>query len=308
MPDTIISLLPASTEIICALGLESQLIGRSHQCDYPESVQGLPVCSTSKVNPDDSSAAIDKQVKEVLANALSIYEVDEDVIKDLSPDIIITQTQCEVCAVSLKDVEAALDYLVQKKTQIISLSPNTLEEIFSDIQSLAERLGAGEQGRILLDELNERRDLIKHKLKFVEKRPRVACVEWLSPLMAAGNWTPELIEIAGGEPVFAKSGEHSPYIHAQDLIKQNPDILIVAACGFSISRTLKEIHTLFQIPGWADLAAVKNNQVYIADGNHYFNRPGPRIVDTIEILAEIIHPKQFVFGYEGRGWLKFSVK
>ncbi|WP_256014445.1 cobalamin-binding protein [Desertivirga xinjiangensis] len=307
MPDTIISLLPASTEIVCALGLESRLIGRSHQCDYPESVQHLPVCSTLKINPDVSSAAIDKQVKEVLADALSVYEVNEDLIKDLGPDVIITQTQCEVCAISLKDVEAALNELVQKKTEVISLSPNTLEEIFRDIQSLADRLGAAEQGRILLDELTERKDLIKHKLKFIEKRPRVACVEWFSPLMAAGNWTPELIEIAGGEPVLAKSGEHSPYIDPQDLIEQNPDIIIAAACGFSISRSLQEIDTLFQIPGWAELAAVKNNQVYIADGNHYFNRPSPRIVDTIEILAEIINPKQFVFGYEGSGWLKFSV-
>mgnify|MGYP003577649866 CR=1 FL=1 len=307
MPDTLISLLPASTEIICALGLESRLIGRSHQCDYPESIIHLPVCSATKINPDDSSAAIDKQVKEVLANALSVYEVNEDVIKDLGPDVIITQTQCEVCAVSLKDVETALNELVQKKTEVISFSPNTLEEIFRDIQFLADRLGVAEQGHILLDELTERQDLIKHKLKFIEKRPHVACVEWLSPLMVAGNWTPELIEIAGGEPVLAKSGEHSPYIAPQTLIEQNPDILIVAACGFSISRTLKEIDTLLQIPGWAELAAVKNNQVYIADGNHYFNRPGPRIVDTIEILAEIINPKQFVFGYEGRGWLKFSV-
>jgi iron complex transport system substrate-binding protein len=160
---------------------------------------------------------------------------------------------------------------------------------------------------VLLEDLNERVDLIRHKLKYVDNKPTVACVEWLEPLMVSGNWVPELVSIAGGIPLLAEAGKHSPYINWDDIKSRDPDILIIMPCGFAIERTLKEIHLLLQVPGFSELKAVKTNRVYIADGNQYFNRPGPRIVDSIEILAEIINPKQFIFGYEGRGWIKFSV-
>ncbi len=307
MPDKkIISLLPAATEIVCALGLESQLVGRSHECDYPETIKDLPICSSAKFLPGSNSAHIDRQVKEILSDALSIYTIDKETIKSLNPDVIITQAQCEVCAVSLKDVEEALDNLLDKKADIISLEPQILGNIFKDIRAVAQQLEADEQAEQLIGELEERINIIRHKLKFSDNKPKIACIEWLSPMMVAGNWTPELVSIAGGLSILAENGKHSPFIDFAAIQKEDPEIIILMPCGFSIQRTLQEINILIELPGWADLNAVKNNQIYIADGNQYFNRSGPRIVDSIEILAEIIHPKQFIFGYEGKGWIRFN--
>lgn len=308
MPDKkIISLLPAATEIVCALGLEDQLIGRSHECDYPPEVLALPVCSEARFIPGSDSHAIDKQVKEILSDALSIYVVNKELIRSLEPDVVITQNQCEVCAVSEKDVQDALSNYLEKDAEIISLSPNVLADIFEDIRTIAERLGYPERAVTLLEELEERIDLVRHKLKFIDQKPKVACIEWLSPLMVAGNWTPELVEIAGGESILASAGKHSPFVDFDSIKSENPDILVIMPCGFSVQRTLQEISLLSALPGWSDLNAVKNNRVFIADGNQYFNRSGPRIADSIEILAEIINPKMFSFGYEGNGWLRFNV-
>lgn len=303
----IISLLPAATEMICALGLEHQLVGRSHECDYPSSIVNLPVCSSAKFISGSNSAEIDKQVKEILSDSLSIYEVDSALIKQLSPDVIITQAQCEVCAVSLNDVELALKDLLEKECRIISLEPHGLNDIYREIQLLADQLGVPEAGVELLELSEERINIIRHKLKFISERPSVACVEWLSPLMIAGNWTPEIVEIAGGNPVLTIVGKHSSYVNFEEIVKANPDILVIMPCGFSIQRTLQEINLLIDLPGWSDLKAVQNQKIFVVDGNQYFNRSGPRITDSIEIMAEIINPKQFVFGYEGNGWLNFRV-
>lgn len=308
MPDQkIISLLPAATEIVCALGLEHQLIGRSHECDYPESVKKLPVCSSAKFLPGSDSAEIDRQIKEILADALSIYTIDKETIKELNPDVIITQVQCEVCAPSLKDVEEALAGLLNKDCRIISLEPHGLGDIYSDIQAVADQLGVGERAIELLELAEERMNIIRHKLKFIGEKPKVACIEWLSPLMVAGNWTPELVDIAGGESILAEKGKHSTFVNFEDILAEDPDIMVMMPCGFSVLRTLQEINLLLELPGWGQLKAVQNDRIYIADGNQYFNRSGPRITDSIEILAEIIHPKQFVFGYDGNGWIRFHV-
>jgi iron complex transport system substrate-binding protein len=303
----IISLLPSATEIVCALGLESQLVGRSHECDYPETVKQLPVCSYDRIGAGLSSLAIDKQVKQLLTNAISVYEVNTELMKQLAPDVVITQDQCAACAVSLREVEQALANELEKPARIVSLQPDSLADIFDNIQQVARELNAVAAGNTLLEDLQERVDLIQHKLKFIENKPTVACIEWLEPLMVSGNWVPELVQVAGGTPVLAEAGKHSPYVEWLDLRLQDPEIIVVTACGFSIERTLKEIDLLLQLPGFADLQAIKNKRFYIADGNQYFNRPGPRIVDSIEILAEIIYPKQFIFGYEGEGWIKFEV-
>lgn len=302
----IISLLPAATEIICALGLGHQLVGRSHECDSPVHVASLPVCSSAKFVSGSSSIEIDQQVKSTLADALSIYEIDNELVKNLNPDVIITQSQCEVCAVSLKDVEDSLQEMLTNKVEVISLNPLTLQDIFTEIRLLARKLEVVEAGDSLVEDLQERCDLIHHKLKFVDKKPKVLCIEWLSPLMSAGNWTPELIEIAGGLPVLSEKGKHSGYIDFAEIQGLDPDIIVVAPCGFTLDRTLQEIGLLLSLPGWSGLSAVKNNEIYIADGNQYFNRSSQKVVDTIELLAEIINPKQFVFGYEGKGWLRFS--
>ncbi|MEO6524581.1 MAG: cobalamin-binding protein [Mucilaginibacter sp.] len=303
----IISLLPAATEIICALGLEQNLVGRSHECDYPDTVKDLPICSEAKFMPGSSSLEIDKLVKETLTHALSIYTVNKELIKSLDPDVVITQTQCDVCAVSLKDVEEALENLLEKEVEIISLEPNNLDHIFADIKLIAAELDAKQQGDLLIELMEERIDIIRHKLKFITDKPTVACIEWIEPLMLAGNWTPELVDIAGGSSILTQTGKHSPYVDWDDIRLQNPDIIVVMPCGFSIERSMKEMSILLALPGFDELKAVKNNRLYITDGNQYFNRSGPRIIDSIEILAEIINPKQFIFGYEGEGWIKFSV-
>ena len=302
----IISLLPAATEIVCALGLEHTLVGRSHECDFPASVKRLPVCSEANFADDLSSLEIDIKVKEILTEALSIYTVKREVIKELAPDVVITQAQCEVCAVSLKDVEEALDNYLDKESHILSLQPNKLGDIFEDIKTVAQALGVTDAGDVLVEDLQERVDIIRHKLKYVESRPTVACIEWLEPLMVSGNWIPEVVSTAGGSSILAEAGKHSPFVKWEDIQQANPDVIVVMPCGFSIERTMKEMNILLDLPGFAELLAVKNNRLYITDGNQYFNRPGPRIVDSIEIIAEIVHPKLFNFGYEGNGWIKFS--
>lgn len=303
----IVSLLPAATEIVCALGLESSLVGRSYECDYPETVKALPICSEANFPDGLSSADIDVKVKELRADALSVYTVKREVIKELQSDVVITQAQCEVCAVSLPEVEQALVDYLDKPAHIISLQPNSLEDIFNDIATVATALDATEAGERLVEDLQERVDIIRHKLKFLENKPTVACIEWLEPMMVSGNWVPELVTIAGGVPVLAPQGQHSPYVAWTDIQTADPDVIILMPCGFSIERTMREIDILLQQPGFAELKAVKNNRIYIADGNQYFNRPGPRIVDSVEILAEILHPKQFIFGNEGAGWIKFAL-
>ncbi|MBW4888878.1 cobalamin-binding protein [Mucilaginibacter sp. HMF5004] len=303
----IVSLLAATTEIVCALGLEKNLVGVSHECDYPESVKKLPQCSDVRFIPGASSLEIDKKVKEILTDALSIYTINKELIKELQPDMVLTQAQCEVCAVSLKDVEEALENLLDKEAEIISVQPNTLGDIFKDITLIAQKLDTIDAGMQLIESLEERMDIIRHKLKFIADKPTVACIEWMEPLMVAGNWVPEMVEIAGGKSVLAVNGKHSPFISWEVLKAEDPDIIIITPCGFDIERTLKEIDVILALPGFGELKAVKNNRLYIADGNQYFNRSGPRIVDSVEILAEIIYPKQFIFGYEGNGWMKFSV-
>ena len=293
--------------MICALGLEHQLVGRSHECDYPLSVSNLPICSSAKFLPGSDSAEIDRQVKEILSESLSIYTIDRDLIKSLAPEVIITQAQCEVCAVSLKDVELALSDFLDKECQIISLQPNGLDDVYRDIRMIAGQLGVVDAGEELLELSDERINIIRHKLKFITEKPTVACIEWLSPLMIAGNWTPEIVEIGGGLPVLTEAGKHSSYINFQDILQADPDIILIMPCGFSIQRTLQEIGLMLDTPGWADLKAVKSQRVYLADGNQYFNRSGPRMTDSIEIMAEIINPKQFIFGHQGNGWVHFKV-
>ncbi len=303
----IISLLPAATEIVYALGCGENLVGRSHECDFPAEVKQLPVCSDANIPDNLSSIDIDKKVKELLYDALSIYTVNRERIKELAPDVVITQAQCEVCAVSLKEVEEALENYLDKQANIVSLQPGSLADIFNDIHEVAAALDVVENGEKVIEDLTERVDIIRHKLKFIDAKPTVACIEWLEPIMVSGNWVPELVSIAGGVSILAEAGKHSPFVQWENIRQQDPDIIIVMPCGFSIERTMKEIDILLQLPGFTELKAVKNNRLYIADGNQYFNRPGPRIVDSIEILAEIINPKQFIFGYEGEGWIKFSL-
>jgi iron complex transport system substrate-binding protein len=304
----IVSLIASSTEIVCALGFEDQLVGRSHECDFPESVKRLPVCTATKFQTDGRSYEIDQRVKAILQEGLSVYRVDAEKLKQLHPDIIITQTQCEVCAVSLKDVEAAVCEMIDSRPKIVSLQPNALADIRADIMRVAEALDASEQGRALISRLQQRMSAIAERTNALTKKPAVACVEWIDPLMAAGNWMPELVEMAGGINLFGEAGKHSPWMTWEQLLEKNPEVMVILPCGFDIERTRQDMPILMQKPGWSQLQAVRNHQVYLADGNQYFNRPGPRIAESLEILAEILHPEAFHFGHAGKGWQNFQAR
>ena len=304
--DRIVSLLPSATEIVCALGYEDQMVGRSHECDYPAAVQRLPALTEPKFNPEGSSAAIDQRVKTILANALAVYRVDADKLRSLNPDLIVTQSQCDVCAVSMDEVEEAVAQWIGARPKIVSLAPYALADIFKDIERVAAALDAAERGREVVGRLSQRMNAIAQRAKTVTTRPRVAIVEWIEPLMAAGNWMPELVAMAGGSNLFGEPGQHSPWIKFAELMAGDPDAIIVAPCGFGMERTAAELPLLAQRPEWARLKAVREGRVCLADGNQYFNRPGPRIVESLEILAEILHPAMFDFGHEHHGWRRIQ--
>jgi iron complex transport system substrate-binding protein len=298
----IVSLIASASEIVHSLGLTSQQVGRSHECDFPAGIQALPVCTTPSFPVEGNSAEIDRRVKDRLVNALSVYEVFPDVLDRLQPTHIITQTQCKVCAVSLEDVERALVGSVASRPKLVSLEPNSLADIWIDIQRVASAFGIGAKGGEAVEALTQRMNAISALAYTSNRHPRVACIEWHEPLMAAGNWVPELIGMANAENLFGKAGVHSPWMTWQELTAADPDVIITMPCGFDLDRTRKELYWLTQRPEWAELRAVRSGEVYLADGNQYMNRPGPRVVESLQILAEILHPEAFEPKLKGVGW------
>lgn len=297
-----VSLIASSTEIVHALGCGHALVGRSHECDFPPGVEKLPQVTEAKLPGDGSSYEIDQRVRALVQEALSVYRVDADRLKALRPDLILTQTQCEVCAVSAGDVEAALATWTERKPRVVSLESNSLIDIWRDVGRVAEALGVERAGRELVSRLRGRVEAIAGRAARLRDRPSVACIEWIDPLMAAGNWVPELVALAGGENLFGEAGSHSPWMEYQELENADPDVIVFLPCGFDISRTRVELAPLTRRDGWARLSAVHSGRAVIADGVQYFNRPGPRIVESLEILAEILHPEAFDFGHRGAGW------
>ena len=299
----IVSLLPSATEIIDCLGLTEVLVGRSHECDYPPSVKDLPVCTEARLDSSKKSGEIDADVQTLMQEALSIYKIKIDVLEQLQPTHIVTQDQCDVCAVNLPEVERACASLINSHPQVISLQPNLLKEVWADIERVAKTLGV--EARPVLNKLQERIKAIANRVKDLNQKPTVVALEWTEPLMVGGNWIPELIENAGGKPLLSVKGKHSPYLFWESLIDVEPEIIVIMPCGFDLERTERESQVLTQHPGWKSLKAVKNKKVFIVDGNAYFNRPGPRLVDSAEILAEIFHPQLFNYGYRGKSWKPF---
>ena len=298
----VVSLLPSATEVVCALGLSELLVGRSHECDFPDGVRALPPCTEPKLDAQVSSAEIHRQVTSLLENALSIYRVDADRLRVLQPDVILTQAQCEVCAVTVAEVERAVADWTGAAPRIVSLSPRRMVDVWGDIRAVAEVLDVAERGREVVKQLKIRVVDVIEKVVQAKHRPSVACIEWLDPLMAAGNWVPELVELAGGRNLFGEPGQHSPWLAWQKLRESDPEVLIVMPCGFGLARTRSEMNALTNAPGWQKFRAVQSGRVYVTDGNQYFNRPGPRLVESLEILAEILHPALFNFGHKNRGW------
>lgn len=301
----IVSLLPSATEIVAALGLTDSIVGRSHECDYPPQIQDIAVCTEAQLNSEKPSAEIDSDVLNLVQKALSIYKIKIDVLEQLKPTHIVTQDQCDVCAVNFADVEKAVSQLTQSQPKIVSLQPNLLTEVWADIQRVASTLEVNSQP--LLTQLQSRVKACQEKTQKLQKsdKPTVATIEWTEPLMAAGNWIPELVEMAGGQSLWGVIGKHSPYLKWDDLVTTDPEIIVIMPCGFGLKRTRQETQAMAKNPNWQNLQAVKNGKVYITDGNSYFNRPGPRLVDSLEILAEILHPKLFNFSYQEIGWERY---
>ncbi len=249
-----------------------------------------------------SSHEIDARVKDLLGNALSVYRVFPDMLQTLQPDVIVTQTQCDVCAVNLQDVEQALDSWLGKKPAIVPLQTTDLSGVWNDLHTVAVALKQETRGQKVLDMLQARMKAIAQQAHPLNHSPKVACIEWMDPLMAAGNWVPELVEMAGGSCLFGKAGHHAPWITWEALLNADPDIILILPCGFSLSQIQEHAHTLTSNPIWHQLRAVHMKNVYATDGNQYFNRPGPRLVESLEILAEIFHPHTFDFHHKGTGW------
>ncbi len=284
----IVSLIASATEIVFELGLGQFVVGRSHECDFPPGVEALPCCTRPRFDCSGSSLEIDRLVKASVENALSVYEVSDALLEALQPTHILTQTQCEVCAVSLRDVELSVARKLASRPEIVSLQPNALADIWDDMRRVAAALGVN--GEPAIERLKARMNLLRERAYSDVRRPRVACIEWLEPLMAAGNWVPELVEAANAVNLFGTAGLHSPWMTWEQLAATDPDVIIAMPCGFSIERTLPEMHWIGSRTDYPTLRAVRENQVYVADGNQYFNRPGPRVVESLEILVEILHP------------------
>jgi iron complex transport system substrate-binding protein len=296
------SLIASATEIVSELGFGDSLVARSHECDWPPAVRSLPAITEPKIDVQASSAAIDREVKALVEEALSVYRVDAERLRDLTPDLVVTQTQCEVCAVSLSDVERALAEWTGNRPRVVSLEPNALEDVWADVGRVAAALGVPARGEELVAELRGRMDDVAARAAALPDRPRVACIEWIDPLMAAGNWMPELVAMAGGENLFGEPGKHSPWMSWEELVEADPDVLVVMPCGFDVQRSRAEMGPLLERPEWGELRAVRAGRVAVADGVQYMNRPGPRVAESLEILAEILHPAAFGDRWRGTGW------
>lgn len=279
--------------MVAALGGEALLVGRSHECDYPESVKSLPICTAVNFNPEGNSQAIHERVTELLEKALSIYRVDLEKLKQLNPTHIITQAQCDVCAVSLADVQATLKQLTENAPELISLQPRILADVYQDIQTVAQALNLNPAP--LLDEIETRLTILNLESRLPnlvtaesELPPlNIACIEWTEPLMAAGNWVPDLVELAGGKNLFGQTGEHSPWLNFDQLEQAQPDVMVFMPCGFNLPQTQAAVAELLTQPAWQTWIHTQHPKLYAVDGNQYFNRPGPRLVDSAEILGEI---------------------
>ena len=287
----IVSLLPSATEIVCAVGGEAELVGISHECDFPERIRDRPVLTRSRIAAGGTSRSIDDAVRTVLRDALSIYAVDEERLAALAPDLVVTQDLCEVCAVSLDDVRAAVARLAHRdEVRIVSLRPTRLDDVLGDVERVAGALGRDAEGRAVRTELERRIAAIAERAARAPARPRVASVEWIEPLMLGGTWMPELIELAGGAPVGVEAGGPAPTIEPDDLAALAPDLVLVKPCGFTLERTLDEREAIERAIARQVGPAVP---IYLTDGSAFFNRPGPRLVESLEILAACLHPALF---------------
>jgi iron complex transport system substrate-binding protein len=299
-PRRIVSLLASGTELVCKLGLGDRLVGRSHECDFPAWVRRLPEVSRPTFAVDGTSAEIDLAVRTRLRAGQPLYEVDDALLLELAPDVIITQTHCEVCAVSPADL-AHRSPTTLTRTPVVALGGGTLAAILEDFVTVAEVLGRREAGEALVTELGLELQAVQALVRGLP-RPRVACVEWTDPPFAMGNWGPELVELAGGENLLGQAGAHSTTTTFEALVAAAPDVLLVAPCGFGLERAERETAVLAAQPGFAELVAARSGRVFVCDGNLYFNRSSPSLFATPRILAEMLHPGVVEPRHEGTAW------
>jgi iron complex transport system substrate-binding protein len=282
--------------MIYAVGAGDRLVGVSHECDFPPAAADKSRVSFTAIAVEAASAEIDAQVRILLAAGQPLYEIDVDLLARLRPDLIVTQAQCDVCAIRYQDVvEAVARTPGLAETPIVSLNPRRVADILDDIHRVGRACGRADEAIEFVAGLETRLQRLRKLIGSLppQRRRRTACIEWIEPTMIAGNWTPELVELAGGVQSFAQAGRHSTYTPWAEVAAFDPEVIVVMPCGFDLPRTLREAERLREFAGWTDLSAVRNGRVYAVDGNALFNRAGPRIVDSAELLAKLIHPELF---------------
>jgi iron complex transport system substrate-binding protein len=296
----IVSLLPSATEIVCALGLEANLIGITHECDYPSSIANKPALTASRISHETmSSAEIDHAVRSNLDGHGSIYDLNEKLLTDLKPDLIITQELCEVCAVSYKTVQKAARMYVAD-ARVVSLEPNTIADIFENVKTVGNLCGVSERAETVVADLQNRLDVIQERLrenktdgKSEIQNPKTFMLEWLEPPFAPGHWVPEQVEIAGGVALLGEAGKKSLTTTYEAIYESQPEITVLIPCGYYIKDIVRQLEQTRFPANWRELPAVRNNQVWAMDASAYFSRPAPRVVDGAEILAKVFHPQIF---------------
>jgi iron complex transport system substrate-binding protein len=301
----VVSLLPSTTEIVAALGHGAELVGRSHECDFPHQVVDLPVVSRPRREPVGTSSEIHRGVVELLEQVLSVYEVDPAALRAADPDLIITQDLCRVCAVAEDEVVAAVRAHVGEDVEVLTSSPMTLAEVFADVVRIGEAFDDRVSAERLVARMSSGLDDVAAVVAGLD-RPRMALLEWADPLMAGGNWAPELVAIAGAEPVFGARGSHSPVVTAERLHACDPEVILLAPCGYGLARAVEDGEVLAAVAGWDDLSAVRAGRVAFADGSAYFNRPGPRLVTSAAIVAAVAHTVGPAMALEGRAWQRWQ--
>jgi iron complex transport system substrate-binding protein len=285
-------MISSGTEILYALGLKDMLVGISHECDYPPEIRHLPVVSEPKIDPTKSGREIDRDVRSIVREGLSVYRIKTEVLRELAPDLIVTQDQCAVCAVSLKDVEEAVCSLTLKKTRVCSLTPHVLDDIVLDFYRVAEAAEVRERADEMKREFWIRLNRVNSRID-PKRKPRIALLEWLQPPIIAGGWMPELARLAGTQPVLVESAEKFKKVTWPGIEAAQPEIVLILPCGYPTQKTWDELMDPGTSSALRRLAAVRNGQCYVLDGNAYFNRPGPRIADSTEILAAVCHPTRY---------------
>jgi iron complex transport system substrate-binding protein len=289
----IVSFLPSATEMACALGLGDRLFGVTHECDYPPEVDGKPIVVRG-VLPIESMTEqeIDAAVSQRLRDGLSLYQVDEALIRDIAPDLILTQDLCQVCAPSGTEVSALLDVL-PSKPRILWLTPKSLEQIFDNLRELGQAADRSRQAEALIAAGRARLRTIAAGTRTISRRPRVFCMEWTDPVYCSGHWVPEMVSIAGGVDELAREGAYSVRVPWEDVLNWAPEVLIIMPCGFDLRTTVARARRASTYPGWSDIPAVRACRVFAVDANAYFARPGPRLIEGTELLAHLIHPDRF---------------